>query len=37
MVHKIARPVSIIGTSTLGQKDFNDPEYEGLSIYELWA
>lgn len=32
-----ARPVSVIGTSTLGQKYFDDPAYEGLSIYELWA
>lgn len=37
MVHKTSRPVSIIGTSTLGQRYFDDPEYAGLSIYELWA
>ncbi len=37
MVSKLARPVSIIGTSTLPQKYFDDPMYEGLSIYELWA
>lgn len=37
MIHKISRPVSIIGTSTLGQRYFDDPEYAGLSIYELWA
>ena len=37
-VHKIARPVKIIGTSTLGQRYYDEtPEYEGLSIYELWA
>ena len=37
MQHKIARPVNIIGTSTLGQRYFDDPEYAGLSIYELFA
>ena len=37
MQHRIARPVSIIGTSTLGQRYFDDPEYAGLSIYELFA
>lgn len=37
MQHKMARPVSIIGTSSLGQKYFDDPAYEGLSIYELFA
>lgn len=37
MQHRIARPVLIIGTSTLGQRYFDDPEYAGLSIYELFA
>lgn len=37
MEKKLTRPVSVIGTSSLGQKYFDDPEYEGLSIYELWA
>lgn len=37
MPKKLSRPVSIIGTSTLGQRYFDDPEYDGLSIYELWA
>lgn len=37
MQHKIARPVNIIGTSTLGQKYFDDPAYAGLSVYELFA
>lgn len=37
MEQKLARSVSIIGTSTLPQRYFEDPEYEGLSIYELWA
>ena len=32
-VHKIARPVKIIGTSTLGQRYYDEtPEYEGLSM-----
>lgn len=34
---KFARPVSIIGTSSLPQRSFDDPEYKDLSIYELWA
>ncbi|WP_205622735.1 thiolase family protein [Paenibacillus wynnii] len=37
MEQKLARSVSIIGTSTLPQRYFDDPMYEGLSIYELWA
>jgi acetyl-CoA C-acetyltransferase len=37
MASKLARPVSIIGTSTLPQRYFDDPAYEDLSIYELWA
>lgn len=37
MVHKLARAVSIIGTSNQPQKSFDDPAYAGLSIYELWA
>jgi len=37
MESKLTRPVSIIGTSTLPQRSFDDPMYEGLSIYELWA
>lgn len=37
MKQQFTRPVSVIGTSTLGQRYFDDPEYEGLSIYELWA
>ena len=37
MASKLARPVSIIGTSTLPQRYFDDPAYAGLSIYELWA
>lgn len=37
MKQKFARPVSIIGTSTLPQRYFDDPEYKDLSIYELWA
>lgn len=37
MVHKLSRPVSIIGTSTLGQHYYDEPELQGLSIYELWA
>ena len=37
MARKLSRPVSIIGTSTLPQRYFTDPMYEGLSTYELWA
>jgi acetyl-CoA C-acetyltransferase len=37
MAHKLARPVSIVGTSTLPQRYFTDPMFKGLSIYELWA
>lgn len=37
MTRKLSRPVSIIGTSTLPQRYFTDPVYEGLSTYELWA
>lgn len=37
MTSKLARPVSVIGTSTLPQRYFDDPDYEGLSIYELWS
>ncbi|MFC6171846.1 thiolase family protein [Loigolactobacillus jiayinensis] len=37
MKQQFTRPVSVVGTSTLGQRYFDDPEYEGLSIYELWA
>ena len=37
MSRKLSRPVSVIGTSTLPQRYFTDPMYEGLSTYELWA
>jgi acetyl-CoA C-acetyltransferase len=37
MAHKLARPVSIVGTSTLPQRYFTDPMFTGLSTYELWA
>lgn len=35
----LARPVSIIGVSNIPQRQMTDPEYEGLSQYELfhWA
>lgn len=29
---KFSRSVSVIGTSTLSQRHFDDPMYEGLSI-----
>ena len=33
----LGRQVSIIGTSNLPQRTFDDPEFAGLSIYELFA
>jgi acetyl-CoA C-acetyltransferase len=33
----LGRPVSIIGTSNLPQRMLSDPEFDGLTVYELWA
>lgn len=37
MKTKLSRPVSIVGTSTLGQFDFADPAWADYSMYEPWA
>ena len=37
MAHKLSRPVKVIGTSSFGQHYYDEPEMQGLSIYELWA
>lgn len=37
MKQQFARPVSVIGTSSLPQRSFDDPKMAGLSPYELWA
>lgn len=37
MAGNLARGVSVIGTSNLPQRTFDDPEFQGLSVYELFA